>query len=69
MCGQAADGSDTRTQREHALAEEIREEEGELEQDVRRVSSIATGIERHVPGREASRDEARLHATGPLCAR
>lgn len=69
-CGQAADGSDSRTQREHALAGEIREEEeeGESEQEVRRLSSIATGMERRVPGREASRDEARLRAAGPLGA-
>lgn len=71
-CGRAADGSDSRTQREHALAGEIREEEeeeeGESEQEVRRLSSIATGMERRVPGREASRDEARLRAASPLGA-
>lgn len=36
----------THMQREHTLAEEISEMEGELGQEVTRVSSIATGMER-----------------------
>ena len=58
----------THMQREHALAEEISEMKGELGQEVTRVSSIATGMERCVPRCEASQDEAKLRAAGPFCA-
>ena len=58
----------THIRREHALAEEISEKEGELGQEVTRVSSIATGMERCVPRCEASQDEAKLRAAGPFCA-
>lgn len=55
-------------QREHTLAEEICEKEGELGQEVTRVSSIAAGMERCVPRCEASQDEAKLRAAGHFCA-
>lgn len=55
-------------QGEHTLAEDISEKTGELGQEVTRVSSIATGMERCVPCCEASQDEAKLRAVGPFCA-
>lgn len=58
----------THMQREDTLAEEISEKEGEPGQEVTRVSSIATGMERCVPRCEASQDEAKLRAAGPFCA-
>lgn len=54
----------THMRREHTFSEE----EGELGQEVTRVSSIATGMERCVPRCEASQDEAKLCAAGPFCA-
>lgn len=52
----------------HRLVEEISEKERELGQEVTRVSSIATGMERCVPRCEASQDKAKLRAAGPFCA-
>lgn len=59
---------ETHMQREHALAEEFSEKEGEVGQEVTGVSSIATGMERCVPHCEASQGEAKLRAAGPFCA-
>lgn len=61
--------SESHIRREQAWEEEISETEGELGQEVSKVSSIATGMVRCVPRCEASQAKAKLRAGGPLCAR
>lgn len=54
--------------RETCVSGRDRWEGGGAGQEVTRVSSIATGMERCAPRCEVSQDEAKLRAAGPFCA-